>query len=187
MFGSGFRRVPHASASQQHRLRRSSDCVPRDVSTHRHADAARVMEAYRRMDSECARFADEAAIGCPPGCGRCCSSPHVEASVLELLPLAIALVAEGTATQWLDSASSALARGDTRCIFFQPEKPADADGETARGRYGVSQHRHIGQHGSRTSRHVVARLASCNMAIRVGPARANTDRTHGRTHAHARL
>ena len=41
-------------------------------------------------------------FSCPTGCGKCCQNPEVEASVLEMIPMAMKLWREGQALEWLD-------------------------------------------------------------------------------------
>jgi Fe-S-cluster containining protein len=62
-------------------------------------------------------YAESSGIRCRTGCGQCCLKPGIEAQVVELLPLARALVAEGTADAAYDAAAAA---PDGSCIFYRP-------------------------------------------------------------------
>ena len=50
-----------------------------------------VLEVYKELDLAVAAFASHAKLACPPGCGHCCCSENVEATVLECIPLAFEL------------------------------------------------------------------------------------------------
>jgi uncharacterized protein len=47
-----------------------------------------VMAVYREFDERIEQIKMQFGINCPPGCGKCCASPNVEATVLEVMPLA---------------------------------------------------------------------------------------------------
>jgi len=70
-------------------------------------------------DASRASSAFEAANGlvCPDGCGACCESPSIEATVLELLPLAAAAWDEGRADALL--ADLAGLDDPLRCVLYE--------------------------------------------------------------------
>ena len=47
-----------------------------------------VLETYREIDGKTARFQSATGLQCPEICGICCESKEVEATVIEMLPLA---------------------------------------------------------------------------------------------------
>jgi Fe-S-cluster containining protein len=51
----------------------------------------RVLEVYRVLDMAVAAFVLHSGLACPEGCGHCCLSEKVEATVLECIPLAFEL------------------------------------------------------------------------------------------------
>lgn len=53
--------------------------------------AFQVLEVYRVLDKTVAGFSARAGLACPKGCGHCCLSEKVEATVLECIPLAFEL------------------------------------------------------------------------------------------------
>lgn len=53
------------------------------------------MRLYRRLDLHTRSLRALSGLRCPPGCGRCCLSTEVEATVLEMLPAALRLQREG--------------------------------------------------------------------------------------------
>jgi len=81
--------------------------------------ALRVRVLYCRLDRRIAGFRRAVGLSCPRGCGECCLSPEVEATVLEMLPLALRLHREGRLEQTLVS----LGPGEPPrpCVFYSPE------------------------------------------------------------------
>ncbi len=79
----------------------------------------RVTALYAAVDSRILRVQCLGDIRCPPGCGACCQSANVEASVLELLPVALEFFRSGQLDRWLEAAHSAQGR---TCLFHTPDK-----------------------------------------------------------------
>lgn len=92
--------------------------------------AGPVMASYGQIDAAIAEFQAATHLHCPPGCGACCTSPNVETTPLELLPLVWELFNQGLAEHWLAQAAAANFAGP--CVFYQPD-PAIA----GNGRCGV--------------------------------------------------
>ncbi|MBD0335022.1 MAG: YkgJ family cysteine cluster protein [Cyanobacteria bacterium Co-bin13] len=72
------------------------------------------MAAYRQMDAETAALRAETGLHCPPGCGRCCENPQIEATPLEMLPVALTLIGRGEATYWLEQVDL-----HSNCVFYE--------------------------------------------------------------------
>ncbi len=99
-----------------------------------------VLEEYRLLDAAVAAFAKRSGLSCPQGCGHCCLSEKVEATVLECIPLAFLLfrtAQAGPLLQVLEENGD-----DKRCVLYRPDF-------TQAGLWGCSQY------GTRT---VVCRL-----------------------------
>ncbi|HLF33585.1 MAG TPA: YkgJ family cysteine cluster protein [Cyclobacteriaceae bacterium] len=47
-----------------------------------------VERLFKELDSQVATFQAKSGLHCIPGCGKCCFKPDIEATILELLPLA---------------------------------------------------------------------------------------------------
>ncbi len=77
-----------------------------------------VMAHYAWIDGQTAAVQKATGLHCPPGCGRCCQSRQVEATVLEMLPLAQELWARGEAALWYERAQL----DPTRCVFYTPDQ-----------------------------------------------------------------
>ncbi len=54
---------------------------------------------------------------CITGCGRCCLNPEVEASPLEMLPMAFKLQAEGTLEEWIHRLEDT---SQSHCLAYLP-------------------------------------------------------------------
>lgn len=87
--------------------------------------ATQVMASYTQVDQEIAAFQAATQLRCPPGCGRCCQSPTVEATPLELLPLALELWQRGEAQAWLERIT---ANDRGQCVFYQPDPIVPGNG-----------------------------------------------------------
>lgn len=96
--------------------------------------AAQVMAVYGRVDGAIAAFQAVVPLACPAGCGACCTYPEVEATPLEMLPLAVELFRRGEGELWLERLETAAGPGAGPCQFFAPDPLDPASG---RGRCTV--------------------------------------------------
>lgn len=88
-----------------------------------HTDVAAL---YADIDCQIASFQMATGFQCPPGCGQCCQTPYIDATPLEMLPVALVLFRRGEALQWLDRVSH---RGGVgQCIFYQPDPQIPGNG-----------------------------------------------------------
>jgi len=140
----------------------------------------RVMAGYRAVDRAIDAFTRVSHLACPPGCGACCNSPEVEATTVELLPMAEALVAAGRLDEALAALDAAIARGTrevgpgepapSRCVMYRPD-PADP----ARGRCGAYTERplicRLFGFGTRRARTGRTELVACRVMRASEPAR----------------
>jgi Fe-S-cluster containining protein len=84
-----------------------------------------VMGCYRRMDGETTAQSARSGLGCRDGCGACCASPKVEASVLEMMPMAGSLLERGRA----EAVLGVLEGLETDvCVFYRPSGGACGGG-----------------------------------------------------------
>ena len=81
--------------------------------------AAEVLSIYADLDARVAAFAAVSGLRCPQGCGECCASEKVEATVLEMLPLAFALFADGRAELLIKRLEKVNGRGE--CLLHRPD------------------------------------------------------------------
>jgi uncharacterized protein len=55
----------------------------------------KVKNILDQFSRECEAFSHKVRVSCVSGCGHCCTSPHVEASPLEMLPAAVEIAKKG--------------------------------------------------------------------------------------------
>lgn len=61
-----------------------------------------VEQLFQRLEVEITEFQTQTKLGCIAGCGKCCSTPDIDASPLEFLPYAFHLFVNGKAEQVLN-------------------------------------------------------------------------------------
>lgn len=76
-----------------------------------------VERLFDRLDLEIKTFQAQSGIHCVSGCGKCCTKPDIEASVLEFLPLAYHWFLEGKAHEMLQRLTEENSR---ICIVYAP-------------------------------------------------------------------
>ncbi|MBN1930050.1 MAG: hypothetical protein JW786_00390 [Desulfobacterales bacterium] len=54
-----------------------------------------ISRIYRSIDRKTNRLQQVAALRCPDGCGACCETQQIEATVLEAIPIAEAIFEQG--------------------------------------------------------------------------------------------
>ena len=75
-----------------------------------------VEKLFHQLEQETTKFTQTTGIGCVSGCGKCCTSPHVEASPLEFLPWAFHLFLNGEAEKMLASLNE---NQSATCIIYK--------------------------------------------------------------------
>lgn len=71
---------------------------------------------FDRLEVEIADFQSETHLHCNAGCGKCCSTPNIDASPLEFLPWAFHLFLNGKAEETLKELSSISTRN---CFLYR--------------------------------------------------------------------
>lgn len=77
----------------------------------------RVEAVYGEMADTFSGYQQASGLSCRSGCGECCTQPTIEATVLEMLPLALHLFDQGKAEQTLTQLEE-LPEGSS-CSFYQ--------------------------------------------------------------------
>ncbi len=94
---------------------------------------SQVLEVYRLLDAAVAGFAERSGLSCPRGCGHCCLSEKVEATILECIPLAFLLFRTAQAELMLQRLEE---NGEgKRCVLYRPD--LTRDGFWGCGQYGT--------------------------------------------------
>lgn len=76
-----------------------------------------VEELFDRLEKEITAFKSETHLFCNVGCGKCCSTPDIDASPLEFLPWAFHLFLNGLAEDILTELSNTT---HTNCVIYRP-------------------------------------------------------------------
>jgi Fe-S-cluster containining protein len=129
---------------------------------------ARLLDLYEEMDRQTAALQAVTGLCCPPGCGTCCSSGKVEATVLEMVPAARDLVDRGEAVPCLERLRAA--GGEGICVFYQPERSARGEGCCAIYAVRPCLCRLFG-FGAVTTKYGAPELAACAVMKEVMPRR----------------
>jgi Fe-S-cluster containining protein len=81
--------------------------------------AFNLQKVYAEMSDTFSSYQSGTGLVCPPGCGKCCLNPEIEASVLEMIPFALKVYDEGKLEEWLEKLES---RTDPVCILLELSK-----------------------------------------------------------------
>ena len=90
-----------------------------------------ISAAYEAIDRKSVLVKLSSGIRCPVGCGLCCESTAVEATVSEVLPLALELYSRRRAEAVHRAIEEKELRNDPVCLFYRPqgnEKPRQKAG-----------------------------------------------------------
>lgn len=76
-----------------------------------------VEELFDRLEIEITAFQSETHLSCKAGCGKCCSTPNIDASPLEFLPWAFHLFLNGIAEETLEELNNTTTKN---CLLYRP-------------------------------------------------------------------
>lgn len=72
---------------------------------------------FDRLEIEITDFKSQTHLSCKAGCGKCCSTPNIDASPLEFLPWAFHLFLNGKAEETLKILSNTASKN---CLLYRP-------------------------------------------------------------------
>lgn len=84
---------------------------------------------YEEMSESFSAFQRKLGYNCLPACGRCCLNPEVDASLYEMLPMALAIWEEGKLDEWVERLQTTHQK---HCLVWVP---GAQEGEGKCGRY----------------------------------------------------
>jgi len=84
---------------------------------------------YQEMDHRIKRLQDATGLRCLTGCGTCCENPSVEATVLEVLPLAEQILMMQEEEMILAAIEEKENQVDHSCILYRPHGPDSEKGK----------------------------------------------------------
>lgn len=79
----------------------------------------KVLVVFNAIDRAVKSFQQKTPLACESGCGRCCLSPYVETTVLEMYPLADFLLRTGDIEKWYEIAEDKQFQGP--CVFYSAD------------------------------------------------------------------
>ncbi|MCA9401527.1 MAG: YkgJ family cysteine cluster protein [Candidatus Omnitrophica bacterium] len=111
----------------------SSKQLDQNFPSHVHEKISKIMDVWRSKDQKVCSFAKTASIQCLPGCGRCCESPFVETSALEMLPVVEQIIADNQVDYWINRYGSRSNKGT--CLFYEPDDMVPGNGRCLKYAY----------------------------------------------------
>jgi len=87
--------------------------------------ANELQNIYDDMWKDFSSFQRGSGLHCLEGCGKCCNNPEVEASVLEMLPLALRMFDENRLDEWLEKLENP---SQEHCLMYEPHSPDGSKG-----------------------------------------------------------
>jgi len=127
---------------------------------------AALRHLFDTLEHETTRISDAHGLRCPTGCGACCLSPEVEATELEMLPMARHLFAIGEGEVWLERLAAT--PSGSPCVLYRPD-PHDRK----LGRCGYYAHRptlcRLFAFAARRNRDGGLELAACRVHKETAP------------------
>lgn len=119
-----------------------------------------VEELFDWLENEISVFQSKTQLHCIAGCGKCCSTPEINASPLEFLPWALHLFLNGEAEKMLDQLQQ---KSDSNCHLYRPLSFTDRNmGSCSDYRYRGLICRLFGYAASR-DKYGQLRLATCKI------------------------
>lgn len=119
-----------------------------------------VEQLFQRLEVEITEFQNKTKLGCIAGCGKCCSTPDIDASPLEFLPYAFHLFVNGKAEQVLNELN---AKETSTCHLYSPFSLLEFEkGSCSNYRYRGLVCRLFG-FGASSDKYGQLRLATCKI------------------------
>lgn len=116
-----------------------------------------VEDVFKKLDQEIASLQSWSGLHCKFGCGKCCSKPDIEATILEFLPFAFHLYKNDLAFEWLEKLKI---NDSSLCLILNP---------TQNGAGLCSEYIHRGMicrlfgYSARTNKYGKAELVTCQI------------------------
>lgn len=85
-----------------------------------------LLKIYKEMDHTFSSFQAGTGLNCLNGCGKCCTNPEIEASPLEMIPLALSIFKEGKLEIWLEKLET---NQKNSCLLYEATTPDGSKGK----------------------------------------------------------
>lgn len=128
----------------------------------------RLQSFYDELGDAFAQGQERSGLACLPGCGQCCLNPAVEASYLEMLPMAMKLCREGRGQEVL---AELLESRPVSCWAYTRTSPDGLRGYCGQYQTRPTICREFGVAGTR-DKHGAVRLSVCKHIRDADPSRA---------------
>lgn len=83
--------------------------------------ATDLQNLYNNMSESFSQYQRSTGVTCPATCGKCCDNPEVEASPMEMIPMALEIYRRGELETWLDKLMDA--ETPSACTVFHALTP----------------------------------------------------------------
>lgn len=121
---------------------------------------AAIETLFQNLDVAITTFQKETKLGCIAGCGKCCSTPEIDASPLEFLPWAFHIFLNGKAEETLQELEH---NTTATCFLYRPKSLTKfTSGNCSTYQYRGLICRLFG-FGATTDKYGKLRLATCNI------------------------
>jgi uncharacterized protein len=115
-----------------------------------------LQKIYHEMSASFSSCQKNMGYSCLPSCGRCCLNPEIEASLFEMIPMALAIYEEGKMDEWIEKLSTS---AQDYCLAFIPGEK-EGEGQCVRYEERPSICRMFGVAGYRNKKNEVT-LSIC--------------------------
>lgn len=89
----------------------------------------KLSKLYKEMSDSFSTYQSSTGWNCLSHCGKCCLNPDVEATLLEMIPMALRIYDEGTFDEWVQKLETS---EQQYCLVYQP---GASEGQGQCGRY----------------------------------------------------
>ena len=127
-----------------------------------------IIDLYQKIDKIIDRFKKVTDLDCPRGCSYCCRHWWVEATVLEVLPLAMEIYNRGQEEAIMKQIQERQACEESLCVLLLPESNKEVDGYCAYYAWRPLMCRLFG-FAARKNKHGQLEFCSCRIIREVNP------------------
>lgn len=75
-----------------------------------------LQKLYQEMSDTFTTYQSGTGWNCLAGCGRCCLNPDIEATMFEMIPMALSIYDEGTLEEWMEKLQTTT---QSHCLIYQ--------------------------------------------------------------------
>jgi len=117
-----------------------------------------LQKLYQEMSDSFSSYQSSTGWSCLPSCGKCCLNPEVDASILEMIPMAYSIYLEGKVDEWLEKLQTTK---QEYCIVYE-QGLKEGEGKCGRYKDRPSLCRMFGVSGHYNKQHEIS-LSVCKL------------------------